>query len=156
MTSVLDMLVDSRDSSLESTPSVDEGVHKRKRIDLFKGFIPDLNQYKKNLLRSDDDAHKDYSPFIVNKAMSMHLDTIMFANEMNRNSHLAKILQYDFYIYGISPKKRFGWHKRTNVEHLDLICKAFKCNETKAADFLEILSDEDIMKIKNEFIEGGK
>jgi len=154
MSDMLSMLLESREQSLDST-SLEEEELKRKRIDLFKGFLPDLFERKENILRKEPWAERDFSPFIINKAMSMHLDTAMFANEMNKLSFLPKQMQYDFYIHGVSRRRRFGWQKKKNEEHVPLITKAFHCNERRALDIIEILTDDDIKEIKKEFYEGG-
>ncbi len=42
-----------------------------------------------------------YVPFLVNRAFAMHIDTIMFASEMNQYHQLSPQLQYDFYFHAV-------------------------------------------------------
>ena len=49
---------------------------------------------------------KSYSPYIINRCLSGHLDCIMFANEMNKYSFLDKDMQYSFYLNTLRKKKR--------------------------------------------------
>ena len=62
-----------------------------------KDWLNSINQTKKNLIDEDPSLEKDYSPYIINRIYSGHLDSIMFANEMNRYHFLPKKLQYDFF-----------------------------------------------------------
>ena len=52
--------------------------------------------YTKEDMIVDDITEKDYNPFIVNRALSMGIDTVLQANEMNQRHHLSKKLQFDF------------------------------------------------------------
>ena len=49
-----------------------------------KDWLNSINQNKKNLIDEDPSLEKEYSPYIVNRIYSGHLDSIMFSNEMNR------------------------------------------------------------------------
>ena len=79
-----------------------------------KDYLNSINLNKENLMDSDDPAwEKNYPAYVVNKCMSHHMDTVLFANEMNRYSFLPSRLQYDFYIHIVRPRKRFSpWGKR--------------------------------------------
>ena len=49
-----------------------------------KDWLNSINQTKKNLIDEDPSIEKDYSPYIINRIYSGHLDVVMFANEMNK------------------------------------------------------------------------
>ena len=38
----------------------------------------------------------DYPPYVINRCLSGFIDTIMYANEMNRYHNLDKDMQYHF------------------------------------------------------------
>ena len=59
-----------------------------------KDWLNSINQNKKNLYEEDPDIK--YPAYIVNRCMSGHLDTVLFANEMNLNHHLSKDKVVDF------------------------------------------------------------
>ena len=61
-----------------------------------KDYLYSINQSKKNILDDDTDAERGYPPYIVNRCLSSFTDTILYVNEMNKNPHLPKKLQYDF------------------------------------------------------------
>ena len=101
-------------------------------------------------------AVKDYPPFIVNKCLAYHLDTILFANEMNKYHTLDKKMQYDFFINSLKPRKRFSpWIKKQTLEHLDLIKEYYGYNHAKSLEALRILTTEQLELIKKALNKGG-
>ena len=106
----------------------------------------------------DEASDKEYSPFIINRALSQYYDTIMFAQEMNQRPHLDSKLQYDFYRYGITSKrKRFAkWHKPEKLENATIIAKHYGINITVAESYLELLSESDIAHIMETLDKGGR
>ena len=67
-------------------------------------FLKAINVSKKNLI-VDDITEAEYKPFLVNRALSYFPDTILYANEMNKNGHLDGRLQFDFFINISSPSR---------------------------------------------------
>ena len=65
---------------------------------LFKEVLPSILQTKEEVMLTDHDE-KEYSPFMVNRALSYYRDTVLFANVMNQYPNLDKRLQYNFYKY---------------------------------------------------------
>ena len=53
-----------------------------------------------------------YVPYLTNRAFAMHMDTIMYAEEMNQYNQLDPALQYDFYYNGVRKGRRFGFPKK--------------------------------------------
>ena len=86
-----------------------------------KDWLNSINLTKKNLIEEDPLVEKDFPPYIVNRCLSGHLDTIMYANEMNMYSFLPKRMQYDFFINTVRPKKRFSpWLRKDTVSYTHL------------------------------------
>ena len=87
--------------------------------DLFKDIIPSILQTKKNVLEDE----KDYSAFVVNKALSFHYDCVLQANEMNQYPNLPNLLQYHYLLNKVRGYKRpyQKWVKRETTEDLDAI-----------------------------------
>ena len=61
-----------------------------------KDYLYSINQSKKNILDDDIDAERGYPPYIINRCLSSFTDTVLYSNEMNKNPHLSKKMQYDF------------------------------------------------------------
>ena len=120
-------------------------------------FINAINLTKKNLFE-DPQAEKDYVPFLVNRGLSYFPDTVLYANEMNRNSGIPKDWQFSFFLNTIPKKKRFSkWHKKdADSESLILVKEYFGYSSEKALEALSILSDDQLAMIKEKLYKGGK
>jgi len=119
-------------------------------------IVKDISTEKKNILRNDDNAHKLYDAFTINKAFSYYKDTIMYANEMNQYAELPKSLQNDYYINSIRPAKRFSkWHKKIDDEDINAIQEYYKVGYAKASEYKSILTKRQLATIKERIIKGG-
>jgi len=122
-----------------------------------KDWLNSINSTKNNIMDENPDAVKEYAPYIINRCMSGHLDTILLANEMNINSQLDKKLQYDFFINIVRPRKRFSpWLKKEKIESLEIIKQYYGYSEEKAKSALKILTQDQIDFIKQKMNRGGR
>ena len=122
-----------------------------------KDYLNSINLTKKNLMKDDPDWEKNYPSYVINKCMSHHMDTIVFANEMNRYPNLDKRLQYDFYINTVRARKRFSpWGKKEKVKDLELVKQYYAYSNEKAKQALRILSPTQLDYIRNKLNKGGK
>ena len=82
-------------------------------------FTKTINDTKHNLMDEDPEVEKDYIPFLVNRSLGYFMDTIMYANEMNRFNSLDYKLQYDFLLNIIRPRKRYSkWLKKSKNDNI--------------------------------------
>jgi hypothetical protein len=117
-------------------------------------FINDISQLKKDILSEENE--KEYSPYMVNRFLSMNITTILYANEMNMNSHLPKRMQYDYYFHSLKKQKRyFKYIKHTRQDDIDLIKEYHGCSETRAKELLAIFTSDDIEYMKSKVSKGG-
>ena len=87
-----------------------------------KDWLNSINFTKENLIQDDPSLIKEYSPYIINRCFSGHLDAIMFANEMNQYHFLDRKMQYDFLLNTLRSKKRFSpWLRKDTIKDLDLV-----------------------------------
>ena len=122
-----------------------------------KDYLNTINYSKDYLMGDDPGWEKNYTPYVINKCMSHHMDTVIFANEMNRYPNLDKRLQYDFYINTVRPKRRFSpWGKKQTVKDLDLVKKYYGYSNEKAIQALRILTPDQLNYIKEKLNKGGK
>ena len=122
-----------------------------------KDWLNSINQTKKNLTEEDPSLEKNYAPYIVNRIYSGHLDSIMFANEMNQYHFLPKKMQYDFFLNTLRPKKRFSpWLRKDEIKDLDMVKRYYGYSNEKAKQALKILTTEQLNFIKSKFETGGK
>ena len=119
-------------------------------------YVNDITYGKKGIM-VDDLAEKEYAPFITNRALSFHVDTVLFANEMNIHHHLDNRLQYDFFINIIRKQKRWSkWFKPNEVTNLDIIKQYYGYSNDKAKSVLSLLNNEQIEELRKRIYKGGK
>jgi hypothetical protein len=123
--------------------------------DLFKEIIPSILQTKEDVLLTEHDE-KSYSPFMVNRALSYHKDTVLYANEMNQYPNLDKKLQYHFYINIVRAQKRpySKWHKKAQSSDLSVVKEYYGYSDAKAEEALKILSPSQITAMKKQLYKG--
>ena len=123
--------------------------------DLFKEILPSILQTKEYALLTDLDE-RQYPAFMVNRALSYHRDTVLFANEMNRFPNLDNKLKYDFLLNIVRAQKRkfSKWHKKGENEDLSAIKEYYGYSDAKAYEVLKILDDAQITMIKKELYKG--
>ena len=121
-------------------------------------YLNSINLDKKSVFKTEDPGwEKNYPPYIINKCMSHHMDTVMYANEMNQYSFLDSEMQYDFYIHIVRPRRRFSpWGKKQKIDDLDLVKRYYGYSTDKAIQALRILSPNQIDYIKDKLNKGGK
>ncbi len=121
-----------------------------------KDWLISINQTKENLIDGDQSLENEYSPYIINRCLSGHIDCLMFANEMNMNHFLPKKMQYDFYINSLRKKKRFSpWLRQDKIKDLDYVKRYYGYSNEKAKQALKILTKEQLNFIKSKFEIGG-
>jgi hypothetical protein len=121
-----------------------------------KDWLNSINQTKDNLIDQDPSLKKEYSPYIINKFLSGHIDCILFANEMNKYHHLDKDMQYSFYINTLRKRKRFSpWLRKDKVKDLECVKSYYGYSNEKASQALNILSKSQLDFIKQKLEIGG-
>lgn len=117
-------------------------------------IVTDISLNKKKLI--DETNQKEYSPFMVNRALSYYIDTIMYANDMNINHHVDKLMQHDYLFYSIRKAKRFSkWAKKKKDSDIELIQEYYGYSYDKAKVAVSVLTDNQIKIIKKKLDKGG-
>lgn len=126
-------------------------------MDTFKECIPSILQTKDYILNSETEE-KLYEPFLVNKALSQHVDCIFYCNQMNLNPHLDNKLQYDYLFNSIKGYKRKyqKWLKYEDTKEISLIKEYYQCSSTKAKTILSVLTNDQLKYIAEKLDKGGK
>ncbi len=122
-----------------------------------KDWLNSVNFSKDDLTSDDPDTIKDYPAYIINRCLSGHLDTILYANEMNLYPNLDKDMQYQFFLNSLRKRKRFSpWLRKDKVDNLNIIKKYYGYSNEKAREALSILTKEQIELIKLSIDKGGR
>ncbi len=121
-----------------------------------KDWLNSINKTKKNLIDEDPSLEKEYPTYIINRCFSGHLDSILFANEMNQYHFLDNKMQYDFLLNTLRSKKRFSpWLRKDTIKDLDYVKRYYGYSNEKAKQALRILTKEQLNFIKSKFETGG-
>ena len=124
--------------------------------DLFKEILPSILEKKKSVFQDDYD-YKDYKPFVVNRALSYHMDCVLYVNEMNIRPGIDQDMQYSYLLNTIRPMKRKfqPWQKSEVDKDIESVKQYFGYSNEKAKEALRILNDEQIAEIKAKMTKGG-
>ena len=121
-----------------------------------KDWLNSINFNKKNLIEEDPSTIKDYAPYIINRCLSGNIDSILFANEMNKYSFLDKDMQYSFYLNTLRKKKRFSpWLRKEKVDDLECVKQYYGYSNEKTYQALKILDKKQLNFIKQRLETGG-
>lgn len=102
------------------------------------------------------DTESNYSPFLVNRALSNFVDTIFQANEVNRLHKLTNRMQYDYLRSSIRKGKRFSpWHKPKKDYQTQVVMEYYKCNVERGKEIVRLLTDIQIQELEERMQVGG-
>ena len=92
---------------------------------------------------------RDYSPYLINKALSYFPDTILQANQMNLASFIDIQAQYDYLFYAVRKRKRYSkWYKGHTSDMISILRDVLGCSPREAEVYLTMLSKDDVKKLK--------
>tara|TARA_B110000967_G_scaffold195483_1_gene225018 strand:+ start:552 stop:944 length:393 start_codon:yes stop_codon:yes gene_type:complete len=118
-------------------------------------FVKSVSYDKKDIM-VDAVEENAYAPFLINKSLSYHQDSIFMTNEMNNRSHLDNRLQYVFLLNTLRKRQRFSkWEKPYLSKKLETIKSYYKISTLKAKEYMEVLSDKQVRELKNRMKTGG-
>lgn len=125
------------------------------KIGLFD-WLGALNTSKANLL--NEATEKSFDPFIIRRGMAQNMDTALLAQEMNKLHGLPKVMQHDFFLYGVTKKKRYGkWAKKETVlEKIQTISTYYKVSLREAEEYAPMLSDDQVKELVERMDTGGR
>jgi hypothetical protein len=88
--------------------------------------------------------------FIINRAYSMGMDTVLYANEINQLHCLDKDMCYDFYYHILPKAKRFNkWAKGFEEDELiSAVINKYKVSRQLACTYLSLMSDYEKEQLK--------
>ena len=124
-------------------------------------YVNEINYGKKDLMIDQNGEHSDllekvYSPYITNRSLSYFHDTVIHANEMNKNHHIDSRLQNSYLINTIRKRKRFSkWIKSTELDDLEAVKTCYGYSNEKARQVLTLLSHEQLTELKQRVYKGG-
>lgn len=125
-------------------------------FDWLNSIMSEKNEMIRDQEYPADQMEKAYVPFPINRGVSMGMDTILLANEMNRLWSLPNEAQYRFYLHKIRKmKRRNSWQKAEKNDDLNLIARRYGCNLNVARQYLKLLTEDDLQSLRKLYDFGG-
>jgi hypothetical protein len=127
----------------------------------------DALSYSKNATIADDpEFSKIYQPFIVNRALSYHKDSILAANILNERPILnvkdghditpALKLQFLFLLNTLRARKRYAkWLKLTDSDDVKAVAEYYGVNLRRARDLTSLHTSDQLAHIRTRLDKGG-
>lgn len=107
-----------------------------------------INQADQSDIEVDD---KVYNQFLVNRGLSLHIDTIALANEMNKYGCVSNQMHFDFLRNTVNPRKRWAkWPKPKSHKSASIISQYYGISLRKAYDYIGIIDDKTISDMEEE------
>lgn len=113
--------------------------------------------YTKKDVMQENGNEKDYNPFLTNRALSYHRDSIFIAQELNLIPGLDNRLQFRYLINTVRPMKRDKkkWAKQKENDDIDAVIEYFGYDYKEALTAISILSKDQLKQIKRKLEKGG-
>lgn len=105
-----------------------------------------------------EEALKAYSPFMVNRGVAQAMNTVMFAQEMNKRGVQDKEMHFAFLFNVVKKAKRYAkWSKKEAIsDDILLVQEVYQVNQERAVEFLELLSPEQLQQLREYNDKGGQ
>lgn len=122
-------------------------------------FAKSITTTKEDLYSTEEIFKKEYLPFMVNRILSNHPQSVLFADAMNQYPELDSKLQYDFYRLGL-PKIKSSkmWTKKEvdepSVELASIVAKHLNVNITRAMEYMAIIGSNAVQELNEK--QGGR
>lgn len=118
-------------------------------------FLKSINT--KNRRIDDLEIENDYVPFLINRTMSYFPDTLLFAWEMSKYPQADKVMQYDYYYYGVRKRNRFSrWKKPKPLsETAKMLMEYYGYSKKEAEKAASMIPESEIKRIKRLTYTGG-
>lgn len=118
-------------------------------------FVKSVSYDKENIMLDEYDE-TSYSPYLTNRALSYHEDSIYFTNEMNIRFDTGNRLQYLFFLNILRKRKRFStWEKPHENEQVDIVSKYYDVSTSKAKEYFSLLTTDQIEVLNERMNIGG-
>ena len=106
-----------------------------------------------------EDEQKKFSPFIINRWLSMDKDFLEIVNYFQKYSigTLEPREVYKWYCDMLPKGKRFNKYikgkkdKKYNTELIDIMVQHFECSKSQVKDYLDLIAKDELMEILEKY-----
>ena len=118
-------------------------------------WMNQLLVHKKHWYDFTEDEQKKFSPFIINRWLSMDKDFIEIVNYFQKYAigTLEPREVYKWYSDFLPRGKRFNKYikgkkyKKYDITLISIICKHFECSKQQVGEYLELIDKEELKEI---------
>lgn len=117
-----------------------------------------ISENKKNLIETGVIEESDYSPYMMNRMLAHYLDTLPYAQMMNKKPSMSPKDHYEFLLNAIPKKKRYRKHyyikKKKKDMDIEILREYYKCTLSKAKEICSILTEKEIDMLRKRLYKG--
>ena len=122
-------------------------------------WINEILVSKKHWNDFTEDEQKKFSPFIINRWLSMDKDFIEIVNFFQKYSigTLEPREVYKWYCDMLPKGKRFNKYikgkkdKKYNTELIDIMVTHFECSKSQVKDYLDLIAKDELIEILEKY-----
>ena len=122
-------------------------------------WINEILVSKKHWNDFTEDEQKKFSPFIINRFLSMDKDFLEIVNYFQKYSigTLEPREVYKWYCDMLPRGKRFNKYikgkkdKKYNTELIDIMVQHFECSKSQVKDYLDLITKDELMEILEKY-----
>jgi hypothetical protein len=123
-------------------------------------YVESILRTKVQMIRGTENdalAEKGYNPFLTNRALSFHVDTVLYANEVNTRGGMDPAMQYQYLLSSVRAMSRpRSWTKRSTDEAVEAIGRWYRVNPTRAREIHSIIGEAGVAEINRKMVTGGR
>ena len=122
-------------------------------------WINEILVSKKHWNEFTEDEQKKFSPFIINRWLSMDKDFIEIVNYFQKYSigTLEPREVYKWYCDMLPKGKRFNKYikgkkdKKYNTELIDIMVTHFECSKSQVKDYLDLIAKDELIEMLEKY-----
>ena len=122
-------------------------------------WINEILVSKKHWNEFTEDEQKKFSPFIINRWLSMDKEFLEIVNFFQKYSigTLEPREVYKWYCDMLPRGKRFNKYikgkkdKKYNTELIDIMVQHFECSKSQVKDYLDLIAKDELMEILEKY-----
>ena len=122
-------------------------------------WMNQLLVHKKHWNEFTEDEQKKFSPFIINRWLSMDKDFLEIVNYFQKYSigTLEPREVYKWYCDMLPKGKRFNKYikgkkdKKYNTELIDIMVMHFECSKSQVKDYLDLIAKNELIEILEKY-----
>ena len=122
-------------------------------------WINEILVSKKHWNEFTEDEQKKFSPFIINRWLSMDKDFLEIVNYFQKYAigTLEPREVYKWYCDMLPRGKRFNKYikgkkdKKYNTELIDIMVQHFECSKSQVKDYLDLIAKDELIEILEKY-----